>query len=147
MQRWHFQCQRQQNQLWECLCLLDWLHHLFKSNKLHKNKLRFCNQSSNLYLNFCNTGDISYYDLNKCYSFYTMCNWIMWSSLKPVQHYLPFSRQKIPAYDWKEHTQILGQVRFGKKSQVANHKRGYQFPETRIQALRNSFFWAHKTEF
>ena len=48
-----------------------------------------------------------------------MCNWIMWSSLKPVQHYLPFSCQKIPAYDWKENMQIQGQVHFGKKSEVA----------------------------
>ena len=39
MQRWHFQFQGQQKQLWESLYLLDRLHHLFKSNKLHKIKV------------------------------------------------------------------------------------------------------------
>ena len=39
MQRWHFQFQGQKKQFWESLYLLDWLHHLFKSNKLDEMKL------------------------------------------------------------------------------------------------------------
>ena len=39
MQRWPFQFQGQQKQLWESLYLVDQLHHLFKSNKLDEMKV------------------------------------------------------------------------------------------------------------
>ena len=39
MQRWHFQFQGQEKQFWESLYFLDWLHHLFKSNKLDEMKV------------------------------------------------------------------------------------------------------------
>ena len=65
MQRWHFQFQGQKKQFWESLYFLDWLHHLFKSNKLDEINEGFAIETQ--ICTFCNTGDISYYGLIKCY--------------------------------------------------------------------------------
>ena len=46
---------------------------------------------------------------------------------------------KIPAYDWKENMRILGRIHSGKKWHVTNRGSGFQFPETRMQALCKIF--------
>ena len=102
-------------------------------------RVRYCSCHSNIkFISSSHRVISSIYDLNKWYSFYTMCNWIMWSSLKPAALSSIFSPKNPCLWLERKHANS-GPGTFWQKITVANHNRSYQFPETRIQALRNSF--------